>query len=400
MPREDQPRQGYAKTAASGTRWATAQGIVNKVATALSMLIVARALSPADFGLASIVIVASGFVMVFPMLVMADIIVTHQRHSAAIARAVRVVTLWAVVAVVLTMIGTAPFIAGWYSEYPLLPMAALLALSALRPIGEALMIVPLARLRVQFRYREIAVISGAVQLGATILTVIWAIAWPGAAAIVMPQVIAAIVKAFWFMAAARKVPSKSTVHMSTLERRSPQLSRLVFRRIASEFALASMAQYVHTVVSGLPLLVVSRFVSETEMGLFGFALALACQAAAILAQQLALVLQPIFGRLKSDPQRQVAGYMRVVGLIAAVMGPIAMLQAALAEPLFALVFGEKWLPAVPFFVAFSIGQAFSFQVAPAKSLIKAQGRFGTYFIWQVLHAVLGLGLFLPAVMSW
>jgi O-antigen/teichoic acid export membrane protein len=147
-------------------------------------------------------------------------------------------------------------------------------------------------------------------------------------------------------------------------------------------------------------MVASHYVTETVIGQFSFAFSLANQASAILSYQLSTVLQPIFGRLKSDPVRQVAGFMRVVSLMSALAVPIALLQAALAEPLFLLVFGEKWLPAIPFFVAFSFGQAFYFMTAPAMALLKAQGRFGTFFVWQAAHAVACLALFPAAAMWW
>lgn|GEM_PF-339314 len=394
------PRLSLAQTASMGARWTTAQGIINKLATMVAILIVANAVSPTEFGLASVVVVASGFVMVFPVLVMADVIVTHQHHKAAVTLPAWKLTFWTGIAMALTMIGTAPIIAIWYPQYEFLPLAMLLAISGLRPIAEAFTVRPLARLRIGFHYRDIAIINGAIHLGASVLTVIWAIIWPSAAAIVIPQVMAAVAKGVWFSLAVRRIGSYAAPRVGRLERRRPDKARAVARQVGAEFGLASLAQYVHTAVSGLPVLVVSRFASTNEIGQFSFAFALAYQASAVLISQLAPVLQPIFGRLKSDPQRQVRAFLRVVGLISAVMAPVALLQAALAEPLLTLFFGSKWLPAIPIFVAISVGQAFSFHLAPATALLKAQGRYGTYFLWQVLQGVASLAFFLVAIRVW
>ncbi|MBM4112924.1 MAG: hypothetical protein FJ253_06050, partial [Phycisphaerae bacterium] len=360
----------------------------------------AQALSPQEFGMASVVMVACGFVMVLPMPVMGDLLITHQHHLAVIAPATRRVTIWTTVALVLTLIGTAPLIAAWYDQYPFTPVAVLLCLSAIRPIAEAMAVAPLTRLRLALRYREIAVINGVVQLGSAVLTVVWAVLWPGAAAIVMPQVLAVLAKAIWWGAAARRIGVHGHDARRTRVARRPELARRVQRRIVREFGTAALAQYIHTVLSGLPLIVVSRSCDENTTGQFGFAFTLANQTTMVLSVQLASVLQPIFGRLKTDRARQIGGYMRVVGTMAALAVPAALLQMALAAPLFELFFPAKWAPAIPIFVAFSAGQAFGFILAPAVALLKAQGRYGVYFVWQVLQTLLCLALFPIAVTAW
>ncbi len=391
---------GFARTASIGTRWTTAQGIVNKLASMVGMIIVAQALSPGEFGLASLVLVASGFVMIVPTSMMADVLVTHQRHEAMVTRSAVVVVIWTTIGVSAVMVASAPLIAWFYPAYDFGELAILLALSGTRPITDALMTRPLARLRIEFRYREVATIHGTTQLGATVLTVLWALAWPSAAAIVVPQILAAVAKTIWFVIAARDARPHVHGRVGRVERRHPALARRVRRQVGVEFLLAALSLYVHTVVCGLPLLVVSRFLTDAEMGQFSFAYQLAVQAAAVLVSQLSLVLQPIFGRLKSDPMRQVAGFLRVIALISAIMVPVALLQAALAQPLILFLFGRKWLPSEPILVACSVAQAFSFTLGPVMALLKAQGRFGTLFVWQVVQGTIGLGLFIAVMLAW
>lgn len=384
-----------------GTRWTAAQGVINKVVTAVAMLILARLLTPDEFGMASVVVVASGFVTILPVFVMGDVLITHQHHLATVSQAARRVMLWTTVGLVIAIVATAPIIALVYSQYPFWPVATLLAICALRPIAEALTVMPLARLRIALQYREVALITGFIQFGATVLTVIWAVLWPGAAAIVLPQVIAVIARAIFFEIAARRL-ARTHAHRTDrpLERRRPDLPQRVARRIAGEFSVASLAQYVHTVVSGLPLMVTALLVDETTTGFFSFAYTLAIQTTGVIAAQLAVVLQPIFGRLKTDPSRQIGGFVRIVAAMAALTVPLSLVQAALAEPLFKLFFGSKWMPVIPMFIAFSLVQAFCFILAPTLALLKAQGRFTTVFIWQVVQGLVCLVLFPTAAMLW
>lgn len=389
--------RGYAKAASSGTWWTTAQGILNKLATAFAMYMVARALSAEQFALASVAIVASGFIMVIPIFVMGDVVITHQHHLSIVSLTARRIVMCTAAVMTVVMLAAAPLVSLWYPQYPFTEMMVLLAISGARPLADALGVFSLSALRTDLRYREIAIINGSVQLGASVLTVLWAVRYPGAAAVVVPQVLSAIVKSAWCAAAARGSPS--VARWRYLDGR-PGLEAAVHRRILREFTSAALAQYIHTVVSGLPLMVTSRFASEADTGFFGFSFSLANQASTILSYQLAIVLQPIFGRLKSHPERQIAGFMRVIALMGAIAVPLALLQAAFAEPLFALVFKDKWLPAVPIFVALCIGQAFFFMTAPAMALLKAQGRFVTYFVWQAAQAALCLALFPAMAKLW
>ena len=77
-------------------------------------------------------------------------------------------------------------------------------------------------------------------------------------------------------------------------------------------------------------------------------------------------------------------------MIGTVAVPLSLLQAALAEPMFALLFPGKWDAALPVFAVMSVVQCFYFGVTPGISMLKAQARFGAYFAWQAAHVVIAL----------
>lgn len=384
---------GFARAAAWGSRWATFQSVANKIATMLAMLIVARMLEPGEYGLASLVNTVVGFVMIMPVVVMADVLISHQRHLAAVARAAWGVALAAGIAMALLLVVTAPWIASRYDQYSFRAMAFLLAFAGARPIAEALLIFPWTRLRLALRFRDVAIVNGLTRFGATILMVAWAVVDPGAEAIVVPQILMTIARAIWFSTiAGGPLPRVSKVR--SFERR-PELLRRIRRRMRVDFMIASLAQYVHAVTGGLALVVASRFVSTSEVGQFAFAMTLAPQFVGMFTVQVGAVLQPIFGRLKSDPFRQVAGFHRATSLMGAIVVPVSLIQAALAEPGVRLLFGAKWLPAVPILIVLSIGTAVMYLLPTTLSLLKAQGRFGLMLVWQAIQAIIYLSIAIP-----
>jgi hypothetical protein len=138
------------------------------------MYLVARLLIPESVGMASLALSIGGLLIIFPPLVMGDVLIARRRYGfstisngGAIAVKFSLVTTGCIVAL------AAP-IASVYHNYPTAPLVWLRAFIALRPIFDGLAVTSLTELRVSFQYRTVALVDGGVQLGSTILTVVLA----------------------------------------------------------------------------------------------------------------------------------------------------------------------------------------------------------------------------------
>ena len=363
-------------TVATGSGWATGQAAVNKVATALAMYLVARLLSPESIGMASLALSIGGLLVVFPPLVMGDVLIARRRHgSSASSNGGAVAVKFSLVTAACIAVLAVP-IASAYHDYPTVPLVGLLALIALRPTSEAFAVTSLTELRAKFQYRTVALVDGGVQLASTILTVVLAAVGSGAMSMVLPQVVGAIARSGCYRFAA------GSRHQRSLEDQVKPQSRLV-----REFMTASVAQYVHNAVFALPLLALGYFAGQSETGFYSFAFMLATQATVVIGAQLVVVLQPVFGHLHQEPDRRDRAFMRVVAMVSAVSVPIALLQAALAGPIFSLLFAPKWNGSLTPFIVLSMSQAFYFGISPTIALLKAQGHFRAFFAWQAVHFV-------------
>jgi O-antigen/teichoic acid export membrane protein len=372
---------GLARAAAAGSGWTSGQAMVNKLATAVGIWIIARHLSQDEFGMASLTFAIAGFMVIFPPMVMGDVLITYQRYIDRISGDGLRLALATSGATTLAMCALAPFIAAFYSNYPAGTLTGLVMAISLRVTADASGIVPLSRLRGALLYRRIALVDGTAQLAATLATVGLALNGAGAMSLVLPQVLVAVAKATAYAWAC-------TGSGRRIARHSPR-SRL-YPRIRADFFTASLAQYVHNAAMALPPLLLARLSTETETGIFGFAFMLATQVTVLIAYQLGLVLQPIFVKMRDDPARQAAAYLRVLRVIGTIAVPLSLLQAALAEPMFALLFPGKWEAALPVFAVMSVVQCFYFGVTPGISMLKAQARFGAYFVWQATHVSIAL----------
>ncbi len=371
----------FAGAAVVGSAWTTLQTLANKVASVAAMCLLARMLVPADFGLANLAVSIGAFAFVIPPYVMGDVLISapsefRSRSGAALLSVGLVGTLLALV-----VLGSA-----WPIQQVTgkLGIAAVLCFVAARPLADALMIVPMARMRLDLMFRRIAMIDGLIILLATASGVLMAWLGFGPMAIVAPPIATIAIRgvAYW-SSVGREIPL--------------QVAPGSLREVSREFALAGLGQYLNNVVVILEIIVLGWFANEVELGYFAFAFQLAMQANAVIAGQLGAVLQPIFGRLQVDTGRQIAAFLRSSRLLAAFAVPISVTQAAVAVPLFDAVFGTKWQPSIGAFIALSAAQGFMFAGAPAVALLKAQGRFRAYLLWQAAQLAASVLLF-PAVL--
>lgn len=385
------------RKAAAGSIWTSAQAIVNKLATAVAMFLVARELSLEQMGLSTLVLAVSGFLVLLPPVVIGDVLLANQHRFARALPLGRRLALKAGLGTTLALAALSPAIASFYADYPTGVLIALIATISIRTTTDACAMPALSALRSDLRYRTIVLIDGGVQLAATVLMVVLAYSGAGAFAIVVPQVVVSAAKAVFYALALARSPVAHDAAQADADGGGPEPDdQRLAARLRRDYLVGGLGQYIHNALGALPALVLGRLAGETETGVFGFAYLIAAQATVVVSYQLGAVLQPVFGKLGHDPAAQAKGFLRIIRGIGAVAVPVSLLQAAFAPPLFALLFPEK-KEALAAFMVLSAAQCFQFAVAPVLSLLKAQGRFRTFFVWQAVHiAVAGTAFLVVA----
>jgi O-antigen/teichoic acid export membrane protein len=259
-------------------------------------------------------------------------------------------------------------------------IGSILVFVALRPLADATLVVSSARMRLDLRYRQIALVDGAATLTGTCLSVLMAWLGAGAVSIVLPPIIALGIRACLY-----RYLCGAGISGTVLPGAISQLT--------GRFMLAATGHYAHSITGILEPLVLWAFASQTEQGYFALAFQIAVQANAILYTQFSSVLQPIFSHLSHDPERQTAAFLRSLRMTASVLVPITLVQASVAEPLFQLMFEPKWASSVGVFFALSLAQASVFTVTLSFTVLKAQGRFKAGLVWQFSQAIVSAGVF-------
>jgi PST family polysaccharide transporter len=299
----------------------------------LSTVVLARLLTPRDFGIVAMVMAVTALATAFADLGLSEATIqcediTLQQVSAL---------FWINVAIGLTfMLATmalAPVLAWFYREPRLIGITLVLSttflIGGLRVQHEAL-------LKRQMRFGAVAgrdVASMALGVFAAIV-----MAWRGAGywAIVALPVVAQFSRMSLSWLAVRWMPS--------LPRRGAHVRSLVTfgGNVAASYLLINTTRNADNVLIGW-------WWGATPLGLYSRAFNLLMMPVQQLSGPISSVLVPAFSRIQHDAERFARYYLRVANLMMWAIAPIFALLFVAAQPVIALVLGRQWGAAAPAF---------------------------------------------------
>jgi O-antigen/teichoic acid export membrane protein len=304
----------------------------------VSAAILARLLSPRDFGLVGMVLGITALVAVFSQMGLS--IATIQRDTITQAQVSNLfwinVGLSGVLAVL--SVGLAPLTARFYHDPRVSSIMLALSLTFLLAGSTVQHQALLTR---QMRFRALAIIdvtSSTIGIG-----IACGLAWFGFAywALVAQQIAtgACNLTLTWLTSGWRpRLPSKNSGVMP-LVRFGAHLSLADF--------LAQMSLNTDSILLG-------RFFGAEPLGLYTRANVLLTRPIQQVMMPLTAVLTPVLSRLQADPDRYRRSVMRAYDSLALIVFSFTAMCFVLARPLVLVILGPKWGGAIPLFAAFSL----------------------------------------------
>jgi len=362
--------RGFTSVAIKGSFWTAVQTIVNKLAAAGATVALGYLLEPSDFGLAWFALSAALLVSLFHVVAFGDVLLAYPSQFRRLAGPIRRLALVAALFQATVIIGAAFVLSRAYPDRD--GLVGVMGVAACRPLMDALSVVSLAGMRLRLDYRRLSAIDAFTALFASASVVAMAAAGAGPYAIVVPPIMLSGVRAVAYRRAFGPAPAPPVLRRGR--------TALLFR-----LGMSAVGSYLAGILFLLETLVLGLFVNDHSLGLYSFAFGLASQVNSIVSFQIAGALQPIFGHLGRDPVRQVDGLVRSGRIIALVLVPLLLVQAAVGGAFIRVVWPGKWDDAVLIFQVISVGQALYVCQWPSAFLLKSQGRFRGYLKLQAVN---------------
>lgn len=340
---EIEPARSLTSRAMSGMFWSLSQNAFAAVAAFAAVLVLARLLSPSDFG-----VVAMAWAIISILVVISDFgltpaLVRKQRPSQLMTNTAFWMHLTASVTLALLVVcaGALWIRFGDSDQLALITMS----LAVVLPLG-SLRLIPFAALSQAMKFRSIAMRQVIAQTAGIAVAVPVALNGFGPWALVAQYVVFAavevIVLTFVFP---WRVRSEFSV---------PDAKELISFGLPAVFNRLVIAAREHgtSIIIGVGL-------GSFALGLWSISMQIASLVASSVNNAINAVALPSFSKVSMDRERLIRGFSRTVGMSAILVVPVLIGVAAVSETAVPLVFGETWSEAAPIANLVALGFAIS-----------------------------------------
>jgi PST family polysaccharide transporter len=353
-----QGAQSMTNRTLSGLFWMALATGANVFALLLVLVVLARLLTPADFGLAAAALMVMGFSAIFSELGIGPAVVQRPELRTAHLRSGFTLSLVLGVLIALLIWAAAPAVAGFFRLDGLTPIIRVLAVAF--PV-QSLGVIADSLLQRELRFRclalleVVAVVVGYGGVGITLAALgfgVWALVGAHLAQMVLKTVLLLLV---------RPHPA------------APQLDRRACGELlyfgggftASRFSNYLAGQGEH--------LVIGRWLGAVALGVYGRAYQLMAAPAVLFGNVLDRVLFPAMVHLQDQPKRLADAYRRGSALIALVIFPVSAVLVVLAPEVVEVLLGPEWQAVTLPLQILGVGMLFRTGCKISDSLVRATG---------------------------
>lgn len=369
-------QQGLKQKAVKGVVWTALQRYSTMLIQFISGIILARLLTPYDYG-------CIGMLMIF--MVLAESMIDGGFGSALIQKKKPTQTDYSTIffwnmglSVVLygVLFLTAPLIARFYG-IPLL--SDVLRVQGLVLFVYAFNIVQRNQLQKKMNFKVLSIVTIVTSLTALTVTIIMAHLGFGVWALVAQNMLTAAIPAlvFWFYVKWR-----------------PKLvfSWQSFRELFSfgfyMFLTNLLNQFGHQVQG----LLIGRFYNASTMGYYSKANSTERLASTSISKIMTQVTYPLYAEMQDDKAALGDMIKKITLTLSYITFPLMFIMLLCAEPLFILLYSDRWAASVPYFQVLCVaGLAYSLQSINYQS-VAAIGKSKTMFVWTFVKRAVGIAL--------
>lgn len=346
------------KTLVSGVVWNALEKVVVKGAAFIIGVILARILSPSDYGLIGMLAIFIALSNVFIESGFAKALIQNQNCKDVDFSTAFVTNISISLVIYVILFVSAPFIASFYEEPSLIQITRVLSINFV--LG-AFNIVHRAKLMAKVDFKSLAIIN----FGGTIIGGGVGIAMAymdyGVWALVFQTITSTVAMMFLFPFFSKWTPSI-------------RFAKDSFNKLFNFGSKLLITGVVATIVNNLTTIFIGRFYKSESLGYYTRATQYSDLAALTINDVFNTVTFPILSSLQSDRDRLIQVYSKILFYTALLTFPLMVLFALLAKPIVVIVLTDKWLPCVPLLQILCIARMFTPISSINMNVLNAVGR--------------------------
>ena len=366
--------------AISGVKWVTVSTIVNNLLQLALISILARFLSPTDFGLMALVNVVIEFSSYFIDAGFSNIIIQKQDINRRQLSSIYWLSILTGVVIYLIIFFLSPSLSAFYKETELEPLLKFVAVTFLIiPFGQQ----HKSLFQKELKFDTIALIEIISRVVSFIVGVLAAIKGLGVYSLALMVLANSIVSTILLLYKGMKSYKPSFIFSHTEIKKFYSFG---FYQLG-ERTLNYFASQLDTIIIG-------KLLGADKLGIYTIAKNLIMKPAQIINPIVTKVAFPTMAKVQSDIESLKRIYLNTIQYLSSVNFPIHFGIAILAEPLTIILFGAKWYDAIILVKVLAFFGMIRSIYNPVGSLLLARGRADLGFFWNVYSSIISSALIL------
>ena len=364
--------------------WTSIQKFVGMGISFISGIILARLLTPEDYGcigmLAIFMLVANSFVDGG----FASALIQKRRPSQEDYSTIFFFNLGMSLLMYTILFLCAPAISRFY-KMPLL--SPVLRVQGVVLIINAFSIIQSNQLRKQFRFKKLTVVTLVASIISISVTIFMAYKGFGVWSLVAMNILTALIPAIIYWLTNKWYPILV-------------FSLTSFKELFNFGFFMFLSHLINTFCNNIQGLLIGRFYNPSTMGYYSKAKSTEELASTSIANIMGQVTYPLYAEYQNDKKMLANVIKRITSSVAYITFPMMFLLILLAKPIFVLLYSDRWLDSVPFFQILCIaGIAICLQGVNFQA-IAAIGKSRVMFRWTLIKRGVGLCLVIGGLAAW
>ena len=334
--------KGLETKVASGIARSFLEMILTMVIQMVVSIIVARELMPEDFGVMAIMTFFTSVALAIVDSGFSQALIRKESPSDSDFRTVLYFNLAMSVVLYGVLVAVAYPVAMLYDAPVIWTIAPVLFL--VLPIN-ALCVVQTVMFTREFRFALLSKVVFVASLVSGVVAVVMAVMGWGIWALVAQRLLMMGIKAlaFWSI---RRWRSDAPLSLASLRAMAPFSLRLL------------ATDLIASVYNNVAQLFIGKIHNTSMLGYYSQAQKLKDLPVISTVQAVQGVTFPALSQIKDDDTKFSAGYLRISEMLAFVVFPLMLGMVAVAEDMFLLLLGDKWMPTVPYFEILALSGLF------------------------------------------
>ena len=336
--------------------------------------ILARLLSPDDFGIVAIATVIISFFAIFTDMGLSPAIIQNKTLTQDDLTNIYSFTFWTGIAVALLF-----FIASWpisaYYDSPIL--RTLCQLLSINLFFASVNIVPGALFYKNKEFKFIAIRSFVIQITAGTGAVIAALSGAGLYALLITPIVSSILI---YIISFHRYPQhlRMTLGLSSI--------RKIFSYSVYQFLFNVICYFSRN----LDKLLIGKHMGMSDLGYYEKSYRLMMLPLQNITQVVTPVMHPIFSDFQDDKMKLATSYERIIRFLAFIGLPLSVLLFFTAEEVTLIIFGNQWLPSVAVFRILALSVGIQIILSSSGSIFQAAGDTRSLFICGLFSSTLNV----------